>query len=64
MLGKAINEILIYQCNKEGFTYIDTSNIVKEDLEYDGLHLNKYGTTKLLDMLLNCCIERYNPYLC
>ena len=62
---QVINDILVDRCKKEGFTYMDQSDItLKNLLSYDGLHLNSSGSAKLLHNLLRSCIEGYNPYIC
>ena len=61
-VGMVINDSLKLQCEQEGFIFIDQSYIKCKDLANDGLHLSDLGSTKLLDNLLNCFIDNYNPY--
>jgi lysophospholipase L1-like esterase len=49
-------------CEQAGFHFIDTSDIKKNDLDRDGLHLNIEGTKKLTHKILSCC-DTYNPTL-
>ena len=61
---KDINLFIRLKCLEEGFYYVDNDNINYKDLWKDGLHLNDSGTQKLKNNLLQCCSQRYNPYLC
>ena len=43
----------------EGFNFIDNENILKSDLNRDGLHLNPSGTDKLMRNILQHTCTTY-----
>lgn len=51
---RELNSILLNVCESNSFQYIDNSNIIQEDLNNSGLHLNKKGSTKLACNFRDC----------
>ena len=56
-----INDALRSKCEEEGFIYVDQSSIKIKCSDLS--HLAESGSTKLLDNILNCFTENFNPYL-
>ena len=58
-----VNILLEERCIKEGFVFIDNSDITVAHLSKDGLHPNFYGFT-ILKMNILKCFPDFNPYIC
>ena len=58
-----INLLLQDRCIKEGFIFIDNTDITVAHLSKDGLHPNFYGSI-ILKMNVLKCFPNFNPYLC
>ena len=59
----AINALLKLRAKTGYFTFIDNSGIRRQHLSYDGLHLEKSGTTILSNNFINALnnIYIFNP---
>ena len=58
-----VNILLEERCIKEGFVFIDNSDITVAHLSKDGLHPNFYGFT-ILKMNILKSFPNFNPYIC
>ena len=47
--GKEVNVILKRKCNDKNLSFIDNGNINPHMLNKNGLYLNEYGTTQLVN---------------
>ena len=51
---KAVNDLLREGCEENGFTFIENKDIIlSRHIRTDGVHLNKIGTSRLLDNIVN-----------
>ena len=58
-----VNNLLEERCFKEGFIFIDNSDITVAHLSKDGIHPNYYGFI-ILKMNILKCFPCFNPYIC
>ena len=59
----SINRLVQDMCKEEGFYFIDQTDIERQHLWKDGLHLNQNGSYIFRMNIMNF-FNTFNPYLC
>ena len=61
---KAVNDLLRGRCEDNGFTFIENEDIIlSRHIRSDGVHLNKSGTSRLLENIVDAINNAYEEEL-